>query len=159
MLSSALHSGQVASPALWDTVAAFVGCAGALSSLFWGDSSGFFCSGFSVRVFGSLAGDILGETEGVVFGETLGTADIFGETCAGADILRDPGGVVRDSSWTADDIKVDAELKMEEPKPNIFPVMDSVVFEASGLVLGLIDPSWVTLTSFGSGLLAWSVGF
>ena len=49
-------------------------------------------------------------------------ADTFGET----------GGVV---------IKVDAELKMEEPKPNIFPVTDSVGFAASAFVLGPPKPN------------------
>lgn len=93
MLSSTLHRGQVAWLALgdvWEIVAAFGGCNGA---------SGFFsCSGFFSRVLGSLAGDILGETVGVLFGEILGVADILGEDCAGADILRELGGVVRDSS-------------------------------------------------------------
>ena len=57
------------------------------------------------------------------------------------DILRDPGGVVRESSWTADVIKVDAELKIDEPKPNIFPFTDSVVFEGICSDLGLPEPS------------------
>lgn len=81
---------------------------------------------------------VLGITDGE---DVLGAADSLGETCGGADILRELGGVVRDSSWTADDIKVDAELKMEEPKPNIFPVTDSVVFAVSGLVFGLLKPA------------------
>jgi hypothetical protein len=44
-----------------------------------------------------------------------------------AGILGDTGGVL-----VGDVIKVDAELKREEPKPNIFPVTDSSGFVTSG---------------------------
>ena len=44
-----------------------------------------------------------------------------------ADVFGDSGGVL-----AGDVIIVDAELKREEPKPNIFPVTDSSGFVASG---------------------------
>lgn len=59
------------------------------------------------------------------FGATLGPGDDCGEACPGVDIFRDDGGV--DS---ADDINEEAELKIDEPKPNIFPVTDSVALDS-----------------------------
>lgn len=95
MLSLSLHNGQ---DVLSTRGGVFSGCDGALFSFPSCDWIGFFSgSGFGA-VLGSLAGDILGETVGVPFGEALETGAILGETCVGADIFREPGGVVRDSS-------------------------------------------------------------
>ncbi len=37
------------------------------------------------------------------------------------DPLREVGGVLEGSSWTAEEIRLDAELRKEEPKPSTFP--------------------------------------
>ena len=50
--------------------------------------------------------------------EAGGVGVIFAET---VEPLREVGGVVEGSSWTADEIKLDAELRKEDPKPRTFP--------------------------------------
>lgn len=88
MLSSTLHKGQQVLSAFWVFDAIVGVCEGAVSCF----KSGFVIgSGFSVL---DSIGGILEGTDG----EDIFLADSLGETCGGADILRELGGVVRDSS-------------------------------------------------------------
>lgn len=140
MLRSALQSGQPDESAFgapWMSVGALGGSDASLSVLVCTVEGSFFCCCFSAffsRVCGRasvfFAGNVLGEAGGVVLGETW----------AVVDILRGVGGVILGSSWTAEVIKVDAEFKKDEPKPNIFPETDSADFAAVGCVLGPPKP-------------------
>ncbi len=103
MLSSALQSGQVD----WPTALEACGVAasdGPMSTLASSDGRAFAswgctfsgCSLSAAGSFASLSEIIFGDTGGVDLG-VICDADILSETCAGADIFRELGGVVRDS--------------------------------------------------------------
>lgn len=146
--------------------------------------SAFFSAGFSAScpACGLVSpicttADSLQDVGGVVLAEVWETVDAF----------REVGGVVEGSSCTAELIKLDAELNIEDPKPRTFPetaetdcgdgdrdlavsvkppkpksfpVVDSDGLEAAGCTLGPPNPKPKKLDScFGGSACEGGVAF
>lgn len=134
-----LQSGQTGGSA-FGAASVCVAALGVSGGAFTGaDVAVWVCCGFSclfssvlsaAGCLGSFTGTALGEAGGVVLGDTLDTVDI----------LRGVGGVVLGSSCTAEVNKVDAELRKDDPKPNILPVTEPVAGAAAGCVLAPPNP-------------------
>lgn len=103
----------------------------------------------TAALFGDLSTLTCPDGGGLVCWGGSGFWTVAGLLSFAGGILGETGGVVLLSSWTAEVINVDAELKSEEPKPNIFPLMDSSGF--AGSLLAPPNPKKPPDSCFGAG--------